>query len=140
MWTTFLFQTYEFSRGCGLSTFWTCWLKLWTTHLLSKFWFSYFFSHVHFKRRNSYVHGISFYCPKAYAIRKLTYLWAHCTFTRKPNISNICKHFKKTTNQPTKEVWQHILKISKFHQPSTSHHLISSTLLLKWPDSLAPYY
>ncbi len=34
-------------------------LKLWITHFSSKFWFTYFFGHVHFKRRNSFVHGKS---------------------------------------------------------------------------------
>jgi hypothetical protein len=111
-----------------------CWLRLWTTHLLLKFWFTYFFSHVHFKKKNNTVHERSFLCPETYATWKLIFSWIHCTLTRKPNIGNIWKHFEGTTNQLARKVWWHMLKISKFCQTSTFHHPTSSTLLSNWPD------
>ncbi len=87
-----------------------------------------------FQKRNSSVHGINYYYPYKYAIRKSIASWVHCTFTRKPKIGNIWKHFEGVTNKLARKVSWHIFNILRFCQPSMFHHPTSLAPVSKWSD------
>jgi hypothetical protein len=119
-------------------------LKLWTTHLLSKFWFTYCFGHFHFKRRNSFIHGRSFCCHLGINNRKIS------LFINPLHIYKETKHWQhfKTFRRSHESVCQKSLMthVQNFEVLSTkyvsSSNFINTVIQMTKPklDSLAPYY